>query len=84
MFDAFNQEFIDRLAAAIVALTPAAQMTNRVMTTAVTGVYLSRSEIAVKHLIARGKIPVVTLDGKKQVDKVALDKLIDELNHFEG
>jgi excisionase family DNA binding protein len=84
MLDAFNQEFIDRLATAISARMPAARMTKRLLTTAEAAEYLGRSEVAVRHLITRGAIPVAKLDAKRQVDRVALDKLIDESNHFEA
>jgi excisionase family DNA binding protein len=46
--------------------------------------YLGRSENAVKILIHRGKLPVTRIDSKSQVDRKALDKLIDECTYFES
>ncbi len=46
--------------------------------------YLGRSENAVKLLIHRGKLPVTRIDSKSQIDKKALDKLIDECTYFES
>ena len=46
--------------------------------------YLGRSENAVKLLIHRGKLPVTRIDSKSQIDRKALDKLIDECTFFES
>jgi hypothetical protein len=32
----------------------------------------------VTHLVNKGKIPITKLDGKIQVDRLALDKLIEK------
>jgi len=45
--------------------------------------YLSRSEEAVKQLISRGRIPVTMIDGKRQVDRLALDKLIQDKTFYQ-
>jgi excisionase family DNA binding protein len=71
------------LAGSIVARLPAVQVQKRLMTTGEAAEYLGRSEDAVRHLIARGVIPVTKLDGKRQVDRTALDKLISERTRFE-
>ena len=39
--------------------------------------YLGRTTRAVEHLIDRGAIQVTKLDGKRQIDKAELDKLIE-------
>jgi hypothetical protein len=41
-----------------------------------TAAYLGRSVSSVKHLIAKGAIPVTRLDDKVQVDRLLLDQLI--------
>jgi excisionase family DNA binding protein len=46
--------------------------------------YIGRSQDAVRKLITRGVIPVTKLDGKRQIDRVALDKLISENTHFDS
>jgi excisionase family DNA binding protein len=46
--------------------------------------YLGRTQDAVRKLITRGVLPVTKLDGKRQVDRAALDKLISESTHFEA
>lgn len=46
--------------------------------------YLGRSENAIKILIHRGKLPVTRIDSKSQIDKRALDKLIDQCTYFES
>ncbi|HUE02201.1 MAG TPA: helix-turn-helix domain-containing protein, partial [Bryobacteraceae bacterium] len=46
-------------------------------------VYVGRTPKAVEHLIARGVIPVCKIDGKRQVDRAALDKLIDDRTYYD-
>jgi hypothetical protein len=41
-----------------------------------TGKYLGRTADAVKHMVRRGALPVTKLDGRAQIDRVVLDKLI--------
>ena len=45
--------------------------------------YLGRTPKAVEHLIDRGVIPVTKLDGKRQIDRIALDKLIGDRTYYE-
>ena len=55
---------------------------KRLFTVAEAAEYLGRSENAVKLLIHRGKLPVTRIDSKSQIDRQALDKLIDECTYF--
>jgi hypothetical protein len=48
----------------------------RLMDVPQTAAYLGRSVSSVKHLIAKGAIPVTRLDDKVQVDRLLLDQLI--------
>jgi excisionase family DNA binding protein len=57
---------------------------KRLFTVSEAAVYLGRSENAVKLLIHRGKLPVTRIDSKSQIDKQALDRLIDECTYFES
>ncbi len=56
---------------------------KRLFTISEAAEYLGRSENAVKLLIHRGKLPVTRIDRKSQIDRKALDKLIDECTYFE-
>ena len=56
---------------------------KRLFTVSEAAEYLGRSENAVKLLIHRGKLPVTRIDSKSQIDRKALDKLIDECTYFE-
>lgn len=40
--------------------------------------YLGRTPAAVRKLIERGTIPVTKLDKKIQIDRLVLDKLIED------
>jgi excisionase family DNA binding protein len=82
----FDQQFLDRLADAIadrllVKLT--AERTGihavppRLMDVAAAAVYLGRSVGAVEQLVKRGRIPTVRIDTKIQIDRRALDRLIE-------
>lgn len=57
---------------------------KRLFTVSEAAAYLGRSENAVKLLIHRGKLPVTRIDSKSQIDKQALDRLIDECTYFES
>ncbi len=57
---------------------------KRLFTVPEAAAYLGRTENAVKLLIYRGKLPVTRIDSKWQVDKKALDKLIDECTYFDS
>jgi excisionase family DNA binding protein len=58
-------------------------VTKRLFTVQDAAVYLGRSVRAVDHLIARGSIQVTKLDGKRQIDRTALDKLIEANTFYE-
>jgi excisionase family DNA binding protein len=45
--------------------------------------YLGRTSHAVRLLIHRGKLPVTKIDSKVQVNRAALDKLIEDCTFFE-
>ena len=57
---------------------------KRLFTVPEAALYLGRSENAFKLLIHRGKLPVTRIDRKSQIDKKALDKLIEECTYFES
>jgi hypothetical protein len=57
---------------------------KRLFTVPEAAAYLGRTENAVKLLIYRGKVPVTRIDSKWQIDKKALDKLIDECTYFDS
>jgi excisionase family DNA binding protein len=57
---------------------------KRLFTVSEAAEYLGRSENAVKLLIHRGKLPVTRIDSKSQIDRQALDRLIDECTYFES
>lgn len=51
---------------------------KRLMDVAECASYLGRSEGAVRGLIWKGRLPVVKLDGRVQIDKKDLDDLIEK------
>ena len=63
---------------------PLQNPTKRLFTVPEAAEYLGRSENAVKILIHRGKLPVTRIDSKSQIDRKALDKLIEECTYFES
>jgi excisionase family DNA binding protein len=85
----FTQEFIDALAGAVaqqVISQLAAQgkmRQKRLFTVPEAAEYLGRTPKAVEHLISRGTIQVTKIDGKRQIDKSALDKIIDDHTYYE-
>jgi hypothetical protein len=83
----FTDQFVAELAAAV-AKQVTAQMSEtnvpkRLFTLPEAAVYLGRTIRAVEHLIARGAIQVTKLDGKRQIDKFVLDKLISDRTCYE-
>jgi excisionase family DNA binding protein len=79
----FDQKFIEDFAAAVASRMPApAPIAKRLLTVVQAAEYLGRSPKAVEHLISRGVLPVTRLDGKRQIDRIALDKLISESTYF--
>ena len=79
----FEEAFIEKIAAAIATRLAPAPAAKRLFTVAEAGEYIGRSPKAIEHLIARGTVPVTKLDGKRQVDRTALDKLITDHTYFE-
>jgi excisionase family DNA binding protein len=79
----FDPKFIEDFAAAVAARIPQlAPGAKRLLTISQAAEYLGRSPKAIEHLIARGVLPVTKLDGKRQIDRIALDKLISENTYF--
>ena len=76
-----DELFIDKLADAVAKRIPCGAP-KRLFTVAEAGEYIGRSPKAIELMIARGTMPVTKLDGRVQVDRVALDKLIDERTYF--
>jgi excisionase family DNA binding protein len=56
---------------------------KRLFTIAEAAEYLGRTPRAVECLIQRGAIPVTRIDGKRQLDRRALDRVITEKTYFE-
>jgi excisionase family DNA binding protein len=81
----FFEQFMERMADLMAARigTSGGSPAKRLMTVASAAEYLDRTPRAIEHLIASGAIPVTKLDGKRQIDKTALDKLILDRTHFE-
>ncbi len=84
MLDQYFEEFAARLERRIEQRAPRDPAPKRLFTVPEAAEYLGRSENAVKLLIHRGKLPVTHIDRKSQIDKKALDKLIDECTYFES
>jgi hypothetical protein len=62
---------------------PVAGVQQRLFDIPQSAVYLGRSEQAVRLLIHRRKLPATKIDGKVQIDRVALDKLIGHCTFYE-
>ena len=79
------QWLVDQMADAVAArLGTNGSATKRLMAIPEAAEYIGRSQDAVRKMITRGVLPVTKLDGKRQVDRAALDKLISDSTHFEG
>ena len=77
----FTEQFVSELASAVAKqvlakMAEEGTVPKRLFTVQEAAVYIGRSQKAVDHLIARGAIQVTRLDGRRQIDRVALDKLI--------
>lgn len=83
----FTEQFITDLAGAVakqvIAQMSGAVVPKRLFTVSDAAVYLGRTQKAVEHTIARGVIQVTKLDGKLQIDRTALDKLISDRTFYE-
>ncbi len=84
----FTEQFVSELASAVATqvlakMSEEGTVPKRLFTVPEAAIYIGRSVKAVDHLIARGVIEVTRLDGRRQVDRTALDKLIDENTFFE-
>ena len=71
-------QILDLLADKVAARIGPISKSPRLMDLSETAVYLGRSISAVTHLVNKGKLPITKLDGKVQVDRLALDKLIEK------
>jgi excisionase family DNA binding protein len=78
--DGFIKLLADAIAARVSTKGPAAR---RLLTVAGAAEYIGRTPHAVEMLISRGVIPVTRLDGRSQIDRDALDKLIADRTYFE-
>jgi excisionase family DNA binding protein len=82
----FEQQFIEKLADALadrIARSPSTGTSKRLFTMTEAAEYIGRSPKAVERLIQRGAIPVTKIDGKRQVDRDVLDKIISDRTYFE-
>lgn len=82
VLDRYLEELAERLHRKLEQRSPDVGRAKRLFTVAEAAEYLGRSENAVKLLIHRGKLPVTRIDSKSQIDRQALDKLIDECTYF--
>ena len=86
----FTDEFVNLMAEAVAKqvvsqlVAHGAGNGKRLMTVADATVYLGRTAKALKHMIARGTIQVTKIDGKRQIDQAALDKLIGDYTYYES
>jgi excisionase family DNA binding protein len=80
----FLEQLIERLADLVAArIGTGGGSTKRLMTISEAAEYIGRSRRAVEAMIARGTIPVTKLDGRCQIDRVALDKMISDRTYFD-
>jgi excisionase family DNA binding protein len=83
----FSEQFCTELASEIAKqvlahMADQVLATKRLFTLAEAAEYLGRSEKGVRHMIERGTIPATRLDGKIQIDRTVLDKLIADNTYF--
>ena len=71
------EQFADRVAEKLNLRKPPS-LVPRLMDIAATAVYMGRSVSGVTHLVKKGLLPITKLDGKIQIDRIALDRLIVE------
>jgi len=76
---ALVKETVSETVAALARESAAASVKRRLFTVEEAAAYMGRSEEAMQHMIAGGKIPTVRVDRRVFVDVRDLDKLID--NH---
>jgi len=80
----FLEQLIERLADLVaVRIGTSSGSAKRLMTITEAAEYIGRSRRAVEAMIARGTIPVTKLDGRCQIDRVALDKMISDRTYRE-
>jgi hypothetical protein len=84
----FTAQFVSELASAVATqvlakMSEEGTVPKRLFTVPEAAIYIGRSVKAVDHLIARGVIEVTKLDGRRQIDRIALDKLIESNTFFE-
>jgi excisionase family DNA binding protein len=80
----FDQQFLKEIRDVVKdAVSQALPASKRLFTLEEAAEYIGRSPKAVERLIQRGTIPVTKIDGKRQVDRAALDKIISDRTFFE-
>jgi excisionase family DNA binding protein len=81
----FFEQFMERMADLVAARVGTNRgSAKRLMTVAEAAEYIGRSRRAVEAMIARGTIPVTKLDGRCQVDRLALDQMILDRTYREA
>lgn len=75
-------ELLDTFAKRVAEKLASVNAGPRLMDVPTTAMYLGRTARAVQGMIARGTLPITKIDGKVQVDRIALDKLIQESTHW--
>jgi excisionase family DNA binding protein len=82
VLDRYLDDLAERLHQKLEQRSVAPGCAKRLFTVAEAAEYLGRSENAVKILIHRGKLPVTRIDSRSQIDRQALDKLINDCTYF--
>jgi len=80
-FDALFETWAEKIAEKVVARlskSDAATPRQKLFSVERAAEYIGRSEDAVRHMIASGKLPVVRIDTRISLDKEDLDRLIHQ------
>jgi hypothetical protein len=85
----FSEMFVGQLAAevarkVIASISESGTVPKRLFDLREASVYLGRTLRGVEHMVDRGAIQVTKIDGKRQIDRVELDKLIEKSTHYQS
>ena len=77
------QQILEHLKPMLESLSrPSAGVEQRLLDVEQAAIYLGRTPKALRLLIHRGKGPITKIDGKVQIDRAALDKLIHDATFY--
>jgi excisionase family DNA binding protein len=80
----FAHHIIEQLKPLLESLIrPSTSIQQRLFDVEQAATYLGRSPEAVRLLIHRRRLPVTKIDGKVQIDRAALDKIISDATFYE-